>query len=129
MARSILADAPFEQVTFTWHQPGSGMVEDPWGNPIPDPGTEVEFRALFAPWKRPQLQLQPGADRVVVEGRGDLVEPLVFPEGVTKGTDLRVNYAGRSWVARLDTIIPNDLVGVNFGAYFECTLTPEGDAP
>lgn len=128
MARSILADAPFEQVTFTWHQPGSGMVEDPWGNPIPDPGTEVQLKAHFAPWKLPQLQLVPGADQVVVEGRGDLVEPLTFPEGVTKGADLRVTFAGRSWVARLDTIIPNDLIGVNFGTYFECTLRPEESA-
>jgi|SRR5690625_945434 len=125
MARSILADAPFERTTFT--APGTPTVgEDEWGNPIEVPGSPVELVALFAPFKRTQIEFQPGADVSSVEGRGDLLEPLEFPASVRVGSTLSCEYGGKSWSARVTNLIPNDLIGVNFGTYFEVTLSPAG---
>lgn len=125
MARSILADAPFEQVTFSFNDPSGGSWEqDEWGQDVWVPGGRGELVTQFAPFKRTQIEFQPGANPELVEGRGELITPLDFPESVRVGSVLQCEYAGSSWDARLTVIIPNDLIGVNFGAYFEATLTP-----
>lgn len=133
MAQSILADAPFVQTVFTAPDPDSGSWgQDEWGQDVWIPGTGViSLAAQFAPFKRTQIEFQPGANPELVEGRGELISPLDFPDSVRVGSVLQCTYAGREWDARITNIIPNDLIGVNFGAYFEATLTPRegGDSP
>ena len=131
MARSILADAPFEQVTFAFNDPSGGHWEvDEWGQDVWVPGGRGELVTQFAPFKRTQIEFQPGANPEVVEGKGELITPLDFPASVRVDSVLQCTFNGRLWDARITNIIPNDLIGVNFGAYFEATLTPrEGSDP
>ena len=123
MAKSILADAPFEQTTFGYVSPG-GTGTDEYGQPIDLPGIPGSLLASFAPFKRDQVRFVEGADPNVIEGRGELLDPTDFPTFITLGSDLTCTYAGRSWTAKLTSIIPNDLPTVSLGAYFEATLTP-----
>jgi|GEM_PF-4000272 len=131
MAQSILADAPFVQTVFTAPDPDSGSWgQDEWGQDVWIPGSGVlSLAAQFAPFKRTQIEFQPGANPEAVEGRGELVEPLDFPASVRVDSVLQCTFNGRLWDARITNIIPNDLIGVAFGAYFEAKLVPSEAPP
>lgn len=128
MARSILADAPFKQHELVFTKSG-GWGTDPDGQPIILPGDPEILTATFSPFKRTQVVRAEGADPHLIEGRGELMEPLDFPPGVGRGSTLACQYAGSHWSAFITNIVENDLVGVDFGAYFEATLTPAAAPP
>lgn len=115
---SLLADAPFEQVTLTYQTEGTAST-DAFGNPILLPGTPGTLTVLFAPFKATQLERMEGSDPKVFPGRGELVDPLTLPSGVDIGSVLTFTYAGNSCEATITAVIPNDLTGVDFGTYFE----------
>jgi hypothetical protein len=115
---SLLADAPFEQLTLTYQTEGTAGT-DAHGNPILLPGTPGTLSTLFAPFKATQIERVDGSDPKVIPGRGELIDPITLPAGVGIGSVLTCTYAGYSCTATLTAVIPNDLVGVNFGTYFE----------
>lgn len=128
MARSVIADAPFVQHELVFTKSG-GWGTDPDGQPIILPGETETLKATFSPFKRTQVVRAEGADPQLIEGRGELIEPLDFPEGVGRGSTLDCQYAGGYWKALITNIVENDLVNVDFGAYFEATLTPAAPPP
>lgn len=117
---SVLANAPFEQTTLT-AQVQTGTAPGEYGNPEPV-YDDVELAAVLAPFKATQLERLEGADANAFRARGELVDPLDFPSGVRVGSVLTVSFAGRSYEATLTNVIPNDLKGVAFGAYFEVDM-------
>lgn len=114
---SLLADAPFAQTTLTYTVEGMAGPPDEYGNPTYTT-TSGTVKALFAPYRFDQLRFRPGSDPKVIAGRGELIAPLTFPAGVGIGSVLTCTFAGRSCSLTITNIIPNDLVGVDFGAYF-----------
>lgn len=122
---SPLMGAPFQRVTLIFTTAGAYTGRDPvTGQPVYAPGERHELAALFAPFKREQLQFRTGADADLIAGQGELLEPLSFPPGVTIGSSGRITYAGRPWRLKIMSIIENDLVGVPLGAYYQADLTP-----
>lgn len=124
MAKSVLASAPFKQLTLTHTTPGGWGTDPETGNPVLTPGETVELKATVTPDRAKQLQLQPGAEKQLTPVRCELMDPLVFPPGVGLGTELALTWAGKASTLKIDSITENDLVGVNFGTYFEGTVTP-----
>lgn len=121
-----MAGAPFERVVLRWVTPGAGGVDPVTGNPVFAPGTEEVLEAHAAPFKRSQLRYELGSDPKVIPFRGDLVSPRLFPEGLGVGEQVGVEYAGYSGVLTITSIILPDIVGVDFGAYFEGDLLVTG---
>lgn len=121
-----MAGAPFERVRLTWSSPGTKGVDPVTGNPVFTPGSDEVLEAHAAPFKRSQLRYEPGSDPKVVPFRGDLVSPRLFPDGLGVGEQVAVEYAGYSGVLTITSIIPPDIVGVDFGAYFEGDLLVTG---
>lgn len=120
---SPLIDAPFEQTVLIYSvQSSTPTGTDEFGNPTYDTTTGT-LKALLAPFKADQLSQVPGADIPNVPVKGELLEPTSFPAGVQVGSELTLNYGGRSWTLKLTSIIVNDLIGVDFGSYFEGVLS------
>jgi hypothetical protein len=120
---SVLADAPFTTVTLTYSAPTGEWTVDGNGNAIPAVTTGT-LEALFAPYRFDQLRLLPGADAQVVAGRGELVDPMTFPEGVGVGSVLTLEWAGRDCELVITNVIPNDIPSVDFGTYFAGDIRP-----
>lgn len=118
---SLLVDAPFEQLTLTYQTEGTPGT-DGYGNPIINPGTPGTLTVLFVPYRFDQLRPMEGSDPKVIAGRGELIDPLTFPAGVGIGTKLTCTFAGYSCELTITNLIPNDLVGVDFGTYFAADL-------
>jgi len=121
---SLLATAPFQQQTFTY-ETVTGTTTDAFGNPVPVTTTGT-ITCLFAPYRFDQLRPQPGADPKVIAGRGELIDPLAFPDGVGIGSRLTGVWDGQAVTATITNVIPNDLVGVDIGTYFAADLYVEG---
>jgi len=115
---SVIADAPFEKVTLTYSVRGAESGRDALGNPTHSVSTGM-LSALMAPRKGSHLHRQPGVDPKVTSVKGELVTPLTFPPGVGLGSTLTLTWMGQPATLTLTNVIPNDLIGVNFGAYFE----------
>lgn len=126
MAESLLIDAPFKQYSLGYVEPAppEQVCKDDRGQIIDCPGTSKTLTATFAPFKRTQVLFSEGATPQRIEGRGELLDPLDFPSSVKQGSSVSITYAGRSWSLEITNIIPNDLEGVDLGAYFEGVLTP-----
>ncbi len=118
---SLLAGAPFQQTTLTYAGEGAAST-DSYGNPIRIPSTGGTLTVVFAPHKATQLQRLDGSDPKVISGRGELIDPLTLPAGVGVGSKLTCTFAGYSCELTITNVIPNDLVGVAFGTYFEGDL-------
>jgi len=122
---SLLADAPFGQLTLTYEAPDGSTSTDAYGNPVPGT-TSGTVNVLFAPYKFDQLRPQPGADPKVIGGRGELVNPLSFPAGIGVGSELLCTFAGEACTLKITSIIPNDLPSVAFGDFFQADLIVGG---
>lgn len=116
-----MASAPFQQTTLTYSIRGAQGPPDALGNPTYSQSTGA-LQALFAPYRFDQLRVQPGSDPKVIAGRGELIAPLDFPSGVGVGSKLTCEFAGYQCELTITNIIPNDLIGVDFGAYFAADL-------
>ena len=120
---SVLEAAPFTQTTLTYNAPTGAWTTDENGNQVPATTTGT-LKALFAPFTTDQLRVLPGADAQVVAGRGELVDPLVFPDGVGVGSVLSLEWAGRDCELVITNVIPNDIPSVEFGTYFAGDIKP-----
>lgn len=118
---SVLTSTPLKRYTLSYTLEGEQTGTDENGNPVFG-STAGELTALLAPYKFDQLQPQPGADPKVTSGRGELLEPLQFPEGLGVGSEFACEYAGRAGILKVTSITENDLPGVAFGAYFQFDL-------
>jgi hypothetical protein len=118
---SVLTNAPFTKTTLTYSVQGVAGAPDAFGNPtfVTTTGTLVAF---VSPSKTAALQRLPGADVNAVPMRGELDDPLTFPAGVGVGSVLTLTYAGKPSTLTLTLVMPNDLVGVAFGTYFQGDL-------
>lgn len=122
--QSVLSDAPFKHHKLEYEHATGNMTTDSRGNPIPEVVTR-SLTALLAPYKATQLERMPGADANMMRVRGELLTPLEFPSGTKVGSALEFEWAGMPYTLTLTTIIPNDLEGVDFGAYFEGEVIPK----
>lgn len=120
---SVLTDAPFTKTTLTYSVATGEWETDENGNQVPKT-TSGTLSVIFAPYRFDQLRFRPGADPQVVPGRGELIDPFAFPEGVTVGATMTCTYAGRDWNLKLTNIIPNDIPDVEFGSFFTADMTP-----
>lgn len=124
----VMADTPFSRVVFTWSKPTPSPGVDPDTGQIivPPPEPPVELSTLWAPAKGSQfarqLQLMQGADMTTITGGGELVDPLVFPDGCVVGSTLEMVYNGRPYKGEITLIMANDLPIVSFGTYFEVSM-------
>ncbi len=122
---SVLADAPFRQFTLSYRVFGDEPTDtDEFGNPV-FPEEVKALTALLGPFKRTQLERQEGTDPKLLQVRGELIQPLSFPPEVFVGSALELDFEGRPYKLTLTNVIPNDLEGVDFGAYFEGEMTPQ----
>jgi len=117
-----MAGAPFERVLLRWLKPGAGGVDPVTGNPVQDAGDIVVLQAHAAPFKATQLRYEPGVDPKVIKFRGDLVVPRLFPPGIGVGEQVAVEYNGYAGMMTITSLITPDIVGVDFGTYFEGDL-------
>lgn len=118
---SVLTGAPFQKTTLTYSIQGAVTGTDQFGNPVF--GTTTGTLSVFlAPSKSAALQRLPGADVNQVAVVGELDDPLTFPAGVGVGSVLTLTYAGKASELTLTLVVPNDLVGVDFGTYFQGDL-------
>ena len=118
---SVLTDAPFAKTTLTYTVLGAPGAADAFGNPTFTTTTGT-LSAFVSPAKAPALQRLPGADVNATTVVGELDDPLTFPAGVGVGSVLTLTYAGKASTLTLTLVMPNDLVGVAFGAYFQGDL-------
>lgn len=119
---SVLADAPFLHYALTYAvQSVESTGVDQGGNPTFGT-TAGSVTALLAPLTtlaNPMLQRREGADTQGLLVKGELIDPLTLPPGIGLGSELGVTYAGQTGVLTILSILPNDLVGVDFGDAFE----------
>ena len=118
---SVLTNAPFVKTTLTYSVQGAATGVDAFGNPVFGTTTGT-LSAFVAPSKSAALQRLPGADVNQVAVVGELDDPLTFPAGVGVGSVLTLTYAGKASQLTLTLVMPNDLVGVDFGTYFQGDL-------
>lgn len=118
---SVLTDAPFAKTTLTYTVQGAASGTDAFGNPTFTTTTGT-LSVFLAPSKSAALQRLPGADVNAMTVVGELDDPLTFPAGVSVGSVLDVTYAGLPSKLTLTLVMPNDLVGVDFGTYFQGDL-------
>lgn len=111
----------FEKMELTYTIEKILPGRDANGNPNRKVVTD-KLLVMFAPFKNPQLHREPGSDQTLIPGRGELVKPMSFPSGVVVGTTLTGVYAGQDVEIKIDTIIPNDLPGIDFGDYFAASM-------
>jgi hypothetical protein len=118
---SVLTGAPFVKTTLTYTIQVVATGVDSLGNPTfsTSTGTLVAF---VTPSKAAALQRLPGADVNVVVMKGELDDPLVFPASIGVGSVLSLTYAGQASELTLTLVTPNDLIGVEFGTYFQGDL-------
>lgn len=106
MAESLLATAPFRKHQLAYEAPAA----DP-NNPAR--GTVTAFVSVD---QQRQLHHQPGADAEVTPVKVELVKPLTLPAGVGQGSTLTLTWEGVASTVLITAVVPNDLVGVAFGA-------------
>ena len=118
---SVLTGAPFVKTTLTYTTQAAVTGVDSLGNPTfsTSTGTLVAF---VTPSKAAALQRLPGADVNVVAMKGELDDPLVFPASIGVGSVLSLTYAGQASELTLTLVMPNDVIGVAFGTYFQGDL-------
>lgn len=116
---SVLTDAPFTKTTLTYTvQTVTPGAADAFGNPTFTTTTGT-LSAFLSPNKTAALQRLPGSDVNMVPVKGELDDPLTFPAGVGVGSVLTLTYAGKASTLTLTLVMPNDLVGVDFGSFFQ----------
>jgi hypothetical protein len=118
---SVLTDAPFVKTTLTYTLQGAAGSPDAFGNPTYATSTGT-VSAFVSAAKIDALQRLEGADAQIVRAQGELDNPLTFPAGVGVGSVLTLTYAGRACTLTLTNVIPNDIVGVRFGTFFQGDL-------
>lgn len=127
MATSLLFDAPFTHTVLSYKvQSDTPTGHDPvTGNPIFGTTTK-DVKALVAPFKSTQLQRAPGADPKMLLMKGELLEPLTFPDGKGIGSSFDMTYSGKAGKLMVTNVIENDLLVADFGAYLEGSWLPNG---
>lgn len=111
---SVLSAAPF-----TKHQLGYRAPTATAGAYAT--GTVTAFVSVD---KARQLQLLPGADAELTPVKVELVSPLTLPAGVGQGSTLTLTWEGVASQVLVTAVVPNDLVGVAFGALLLGELRP-----
>ncbi len=111
---SLLSAAPFVK-----HQLGYRAPTATAG--VYTTGTLVAFVSVD---KARQLQLLPGADAELTPVKVELVSPLALPVGVGQGSTLTLTWEGVPSQVLVTAVVPNDLVGVEFGALLLGELRP-----
>lgn len=123
---SVLADAPFQQHTITYHGATAWETDPETGNKVPITKAHTVTATVSVDRSRArQLQAQEGADLELIPVKIELITPLTLPTSHQVGSELHLKWLGENMVATITGIIPNDLIGVDFGQVILADLTKE----